>query len=254
MLYFCEKTNYNFRQLASIVFFLLFFPTFVMANKLSFSGMRGYYLGFGAGYSQNVASGKDSNIRITSPGPIPIVRQVNNKSGADGVAMRVDAGYILPLVNNWSWSIGGRVEQQALEQKGKAQYVGEPTTQHSYRYDVRATLATIVGRLLYTNNRWQYYGELNAGIAFLNSSDNRVDNGNQINYKSKTVHNMTYGVALGVMRQLNARTSMGVSIEYSDLGKTELGAPELPAGSSSTGSITQPLDMMTATINIVHWF
>jgi len=224
-----------------------------MAATFNRPALHGAYLGLGLGYSVNTAAGKN-NILNTNQG-VSFIQ--SNSTGAYATVPRIDVGYIWSFSPHWSWSLGGRLDHANFSQSGAAfsRFTSSLLPNGNYQYDIEATDLDVVARLIASTHRWQYYGEVMTGAALLNSNNYMVNApGQAARIISASTTNLNYGVGLGILVRVAHHTSVGVSVDYVDLGTTKLKAYSTLSSVDLSGNITQRLQTVTTTLNIVQWF
>jgi len=216
--------------------------------------LHGVYVGLGIGYSKNLAAGTTNDITLHSPADIQTLQQ-QNADPSGGPLGRIEAGYIWPLSRHWSWSLGGRLDYYAnFKQSGQAKFVVNPDGGYGYQYTIGAKALDAVGRLIFSTKHFEYYGELMVGAAFLSSSDYvAAVSGPRIPTDQSEI-GPSYGLGGGAMFRITSKTSIGVSVDYNDLGSARLGPPPPYYSSVAMGSIEQPLRMLTVMLNLQRVF
>jgi len=223
----------------------------VMATDCKHSknlGLHGAYAALGYGYARNFAAEKTSALTDNSFAPL----EQQNKSEIVGPLNRVDAGYIWSITHHWSWSLGGRLDYYAnMTQSGQGRYDGT-TSSYNYKYIIDAKSLNLVGRLIFSARRYELYGELISGAAFLNTSHYQPADASTIAYpqlKKQAVINPSYGFGGGVIFRITKKTSVGVNVDYNDLGSAKVGAP-----ADLNGNLEQPLHTITTVFSMQQLF
>lgn len=212
---------------------------------------QGAYLNLGVGYVANLASGNANKYLISQPAvPGTSTLMHDNASDASGFDISVGAGYQWRLIDGWSLSLGGRLSRSMLVQSGVWQYFSNGA--YSYAVDINDVSA--VSQILYTWEKWQFYGGLHAGAAFIASDSYTTNNSGGGNFDSKVVINPSYGGELGVVRYLSDTIGVGVTLSYSDFGNAELGSRMIPSPSTNSGEMKQRLQVVTVSLNFMKRF
>ena len=217
-----------------------------------------FYLAGGLNYYRNMASGQQNQITIDqvpppAPPPYPVSYLYQNDSHADNVGLYLGGGYQWMLSSRWSWSLGGRLSYNDLEQKGS---VNSSAGSIAYSYDIRALVLNSVFRLNWcVSLRNALYGEVTAGIANLKSKNFHLTNSSGgVEHVDNSVNRFDYGLAIGWLYRVATNTSLDVAVGYQDLGKAILGHRAVQPGATSQGEVKQKLRGINARIGLVHWF
>ncbi len=215
---------------------------------------NGFYLSGGLGYYRNMASGDKSELMI-QPAPSTPYYPVfyDNSAHGQGMGLYVGGGYQWWLSRQWSWSLGGRLSYEGLEQKGDYTLSGAIT---SYRYDINALLLNLVLRVYWHFSlRNAFYGEATTGLSHLSSENFRLtDTNSSAEHVTKRKANVDYGLSLGWLYAFDRHTSLEIALGYVNLGKAELGTRIVPSGATSKGEVTQKVRGLTARMGLVYWF
>ena len=120
------------------------------------------------------------------------------------------------------------------------------------------TVASLVTRLIYTKQNWRYYVESSIGFALIDTTDYinlKLRDHYSNHYANQSNVNFEYGFAIGIVHFISPKTSIGISLDYSDLGNAALGPRwHSPLTPPVIGKISQRQRLIAGIINITHWF
>lgn len=233
------------------VFILLWI--FLLIPELSFGEMSndsGVYFEMIGGLSRNMAT-KTSKI-YSNDNP-----RFNYKSDKNTIKpnVYVGTGYQWQINDDWSWGTGGRLGYNTFDARGNGELLGSNIKPFKYKFTISALSAAIVNRLIYTEEYWQYYGALSAGLSKLKSDNYQDYSGSHKNtiknYRDKTVNNPFYSISLGIIRRLYENFSLGIDIGFINFKEATLGQS---MNTKTTGSVKQKLNVMNVDVSFIYQF
>ena len=199
------------------------------------------YLTLDFAYSRTLNTATSNVLIHQFPGTIPVTLRNTNNRGINSFGLGFGFGHEWQLTPSWSWSLGGQITRRELSPTGNSSLlISRCKCGIPYQYNIASTLVSVLVRLIYNQNLWQYYMELNTGIDLLTSDNYKTLSKKQTdNYADNSITQWAKGIALGMIYHLTPRTSLGLSVGYIDLGKAELGTRDTPAPVTSLVGLTR---------------